>query len=301
MGRWLALLGLALLAVGSCGVPLEVPPREPVLLPDVERAASAFDALARAGWDAWTLDDAKAVKSAFSEDAVFHDATFGDHAVGIDEVKHLILNVSMLFPSWEAQITDRYIGLEEGLAVSGSWNLNLGGHAFTQADPLVSVDWLQIRDGHITYWRAFYGLNSLEDAGQATEQRIDQAISLLSSYASAWSSEDPQVVSRLYSESVVREDTLFGERLEGRAVVSSFARKFFDWYPGTQWSLSLGFGDSLGDLPTTGGLYSLKVLDLTGQPCELHVAVLLQTSEEQIVHEALYYQPESLARCAWAR
>lgn len=39
----------------------------------------------------------------------------------------------------------------------------------------------------------------------------------------------------------------------------------------------------------------------SGERCEVHAAVLLKTSDDQIVHEALHYGADSLISCGWAR
>ena len=82
-------------------------------------------------------------------------------------------------------------------------------------------------------------------------------------------------MAELYSSDSVREDAIFGERLEGREAIASFAESFFAGYPGVQWSLSLGFAEGRGDAPTTGGVYVIKVNGLDGQSCEVQAAVLL--------------------------
>lgn len=94
-------------------------------------------------------------------------------------------------------------------------------------------------------------------------------------------------MAELYSSDAVREDTIIGERLEGREVIASFAESFFAWYPGVQWSLPLGFGEGRGDTPTTGGVFTIRVSDSDGQPCEVQAVVLLQASEDKIVDEVL--------------
>ena len=109
------------------------------------------------------------------------------------------------------------------------------------------------------------------------------------------------MVGGLYARDAVREDTIFQERQEGREAITSFAESFFAWYPGAQWNLLLPFGDGRGDAPVMGGVYAIRVSGPGDQPCEVHVAVLLKTSDDQIVHEALYYRADSLISCGWAR
>jgi len=276
-------------------------PRAPVSLTEVESTASAFEALTRAEGEAWNSGDDQALRAVFTEDAIFTDKTFGDLAVGIDAIVGVFNNMNMLVLNWKGQVTDRYIALEGGITVNNIWNLELGGYKFTQNDPLVEVDWLQTRDNHISSMIVLHSLDTLKNSFSADQQRHNQASSLLSSYQSAWSYGDQQAVSELYSSDAVREDSLFGEMQPGREAIGSFAKSFFAWYPGARWSLSMGFGEGRGDSPKTGGLFVIRVNGLDGQPCDVRAGVLLQTAEDQIVHEDLFYEPQSLIKCGWVR
>jgi hypothetical protein len=180
------------------------------------------------------------------------------------------------------------------------WDITLRGYEFTQDDPLVEIDLLETRGDRISYWTLLYGLDTLEKVGW-TGERLDEARSLLSSYSSAWSSGDPRIVGDLYAHDAVREDTIFGQRAEGRRAISSFAESFFAWYPGAQWKLLLPFGDGRLQGPVVGGVFALKVSGPSGERCEVQAAVLLKTSDDQIVREALYYGGDSLISCGWAR
>ncbi len=293
---------LAILLTGCQLVPTPSPtPRPPLSLSELERTSSAFESLASAEVKAWNTRDNQLIRTIFTEDAVMRDRTYSDFVTGPDEIIRLIVSVASFGSKWEAQLKDSYIAKDEGITVSDLWNLGLGGYAFTQADPMVEVDRLKISDNHITNWTLFYGLDSIEKTHRATSERLEEARALLSTYQMAWSSGDPQVVGALYSSDTVREDTLFGERQEGQAAIRSFAKSYTGWYPGVLWDLSLAFGEGQGDSPVTGGLYTVQATDLEGQPCIVQVAVLLQTSENLISHETIFYEPQSLIRCGWAR
>lgn len=287
-----------ILATASCGMSHTVP-RQPVKLASLQTAATNFDHMASSLHEASISGDKQAVNNLFTEDAEAHDRTFGDNAVGPQQIAGLISIVSS--SSTKTQLMDQYIGLENGLAVDHLWNFTLGATNYTQDQPMIEVDWLQIRDDRIAYWSLYYALDIIEGLGMATSTRLDQARTLLSSYQAAWSSGDTQAVSELYASDAVREDMVFMERQEGQKAITSFVKSFFYWYPGLQWSLTLEFGEGIGEAPITGGLYVIKVNDLNGQPCEVHVAVLLQASEGKITHEALYYEPDSLIKCGWAK
>jgi ketosteroid isomerase-like protein len=279
-----------------------VAPREPAPAAEVERTAAAFETVASAVVEVWSSGDVEAVRELYTDDIVHHDQTFGAHIIGIDRVGYMASNFMNQFAGMQSRVAESFIGLGDGLAVWELWNIRLGGHEFTQDDPLVEVDLYETRGDRISYWTLFYGLDTLEKvAGSATTERLDEARSLLSSYGSAWSSGDPRIVGDLYAPDAVRDDTIFGERAEGRRAIRSFAESFFAWYPGAQWNLLHPFGEGRGDAPMTGGVYAIRVSGPGDQPCEVHVAVLLNTSEDQIVQEALYYKPDSLISCGWAR
>lgn len=290
-----------ILTTSSCGVQPNNASRLPVTLTRLQTAAVKFDRFASGLVESWNSRDSQMVKDIFSDGAEATDRSFGDHAVGPDQIAGLIAIVSSFGPNWEARQTDQYIGLDNGLVVNDMWNLKFGSIAFTEERPMVEVDWLQTRDERIANWTILYSLDTLEELAVPTSQRLDQARSLLSSYLAAWSSGDSRAVAQLYTINAVREDMVFMERQEGQKAIETFARSFFGWYPGVQWSLSLGFGEGLGDTPLTGGLYTINVNDTNGQPCEVKVAVLLRTRENLIDQETLYYEPQSLISCGWVR
>jgi ketosteroid isomerase-like protein len=144
-------------------------------------------------------------------------------------------------------------------------------------------------------------LEATEKLKLGTKKRFDEARSLLSSYQSAWSSGDSIRVAELYSNDAVRTDTLFHEKQEGQEAITSFAESFFAWYPDALWILLQSFGEWQGESPIIGGTFAVEVTDSANQTCEVLVAVLLQASEGKIAHESIYYEPDSLIKCGWAK
>lgn len=309
--------GLALLLLVGCSVPTaptSIPPtsipstptatpqpRPPVALAKVQQSAAEFGTLANALVASWNSRDNQAVRAIFTDDAVAQDMTFFGHETGSEAIAGFVAGMTLYGPDWQARVTDQYIGVGDGLVLDEYWNIKLHGHQFTQADPVVEVDRLQIREDRIATWDLFYTLDSMEKTGGVPQSRFNEARALLSAYQTAWSSRDPQAVAALYVGNAVRKDTIFGESQAGRADIAAFAKTFFGWYPGVQWTLNLAFGDGHGGNPVTGGTYAIRVSDLSGQPCDVQVAVLLWTSENLISQEITYYEPESLVKCGWAR
>lgn len=300
MRIWRTILPIFLLSAVACGC-LHLAPRQPVTINNLQTSEAKFSRIASGLLETWNTRDAQAVKDLFTDDAEAYDRSFYDKAVGPDQITGLIATVSAFGPNWEARQKDRYIGLQNGLVVDELWNIKFGSIQYTQDRPMIEVDWLQTLDDHITNWTILYGLDALEEQAIPTSQRLEQAGSLLSSYPAAWSSGKTQAVAQLYSDEAVREDMVFMERQEGQKAIETFAKSFFGWYPGAQWNISLEFGEGRGDAPITGGLYSIKVTDKNGQPCEVKVAVLLKTAENLITQETLYYEAQSLISCGWAR
>ena len=201
------------------------------------------------------------------------------------------------------QVTNQFIGLEDSLATYDYWGFSLGGHTFTPSDPYLWVHLSQTRGDRYSSWTLFEEPESIEkrDDVIVDKRRFDEARSLLSSYGSAWSSGDANLVGKLYTDSAIRKDTIFRESQQGSEAVSSFARSFFAWYPGARWTLLQTFGEWAGESPTIGGTYKVEVSDTTSQSCEVLVAVLLKASESKITNESLYYEPDSLIKCGWAK
>jgi ketosteroid isomerase-like protein len=305
------LLAIALLTgcSGTIPGPTAIPmPPTPTTIPratlssaEVTGNASAFEALARAQVDAWNKRDNQALRLLYHNDAVMFDRTFGDHGVGIDAIVAILNNMTVVVPQWQATASDWFIGKDGGLAIDPLWDLAIGGHAFTQKDLMIDVDWMQIQNGLVSLWTVLYGLDALQKINMISPEGLSQANTLLTAYQDVWSGGDPQAVGNLYASDAVREDSLFGESQQGRDAISSFANSFFAWYPGAPWGLKLAFGEGQGDAPVIGGLFEVLVKDISGQPCAVKAAVLLQAVDGKITHETIYYEPESLIKCGWAR
>jgi ketosteroid isomerase-like protein len=301
MIRKIFLPTLVIVVMASCGVETPVTPREPASAAEVEQTSAAFKAVTNA-WDkAYASKDLELIRATYTDDIEHHDETLDAHIVGIDDIEAMTSQFITFFPSLRRLITDWFIGSEDSLAVYEYWNLSLGGHKFTQEDPMVMVFLLETRGDRISDWTLFYDLETIEKSRSAPSERLEKVESLLSSYGSAWSSGNSRIVGDLYAGNAVREDTIFGERQEGREAVSSASESFFAWYSGAQWILLLPFGVGQEDAPMTGGLFEIAVTDTAGQPCKVQTVVLLKTSNDQIVHETLYYEPNSLIACGWTQ
>jgi len=50
-----------------------------------------------------------------------------------------------------------------------------------------------------------------------------------------------------------------------------------------------------------GGVYAIHVSDKAGQPCDVSAIILLDTSQDKITNEWLFYNADSLIACGWAQ
>jgi ketosteroid isomerase-like protein len=293
---------LILIAMAGCQLAPASGGSQPILSStDVITYASAFETVAQAQVDAWNKRDNPAIHALYHPDAVMYDRTFGDHGVGIDAIVAILNNMTVVVPKWKALSSGWYIGKDGGLSIDPLWDLAIGGQAFTQSDLLIDVDWMHTKNGLISDWTVFYGLDALGKMNTISAERMTQSKSLLAAYESAWSGDNANVVGDLYASDAVREDSLFGKNQQGREAILSFVKSFFAWHPGTAWILSLPFGEGQGDAPIAGGLFSILVKDTRGQPCAVKAGVLLQAADGKIIHETIYYEADSLIQCGWAR
>jgi ketosteroid isomerase-like protein len=287
----------SIIIVTSCAKASQSPARKPASAAEVETIASVFDKITKANAEAWNEYDLVAMKALYTDDIVFIEKTFGDYIVGIDNVMSMAQGMSLGYPDMQRRITNHYIGMVDSICVYDYWNW----FGATQDNPFLYVFLYKTREDKISNWTLYEGLESAEKADIAPEDRLDEARSLLSNYQSAWSSGDSITVARLYSNEAVRTDTIFQETQEGQDTIASFAKSFFSWYPGIKWTLHKVFGEWAGESPTIGGTFSIHATDSTNQPCEVLAAVLLKASEGKITNESLYYEPDSIIKCGWAK
>jgi hypothetical protein len=291
----------------GCARSSQLPAREPASAAEVERIASVFDAVYAAADKAWLERDFNAARSFYTDDVVFTEVSMGDHFSGLDRLIDMQSNFfKYIGPDFTYRVTDSFISKNDSLATTDNWGFSIGNNQYTQDDPFLFVGRFEMRGNRISSWTIYEGAeykNSewMFSKGQSDEGQFDEANLLLSSYGTAWSSGDPSTVSALYTDNVIREDTIFGEHQEESTAITSFAKSFFNWYPGVQWTLHQVFGEWAGVSPTIGGTYKVEVSDATNQPCEVLVAVLLKASEGKITNESLYYEPDSLIKCGWAK
>ena len=281
--------------------------RETLSADEIKQIADDFRILTDANREAHNDGDFGAIEALFTEDIFFRDVTFGDNINNIKDFMGMTRNFLGYFPDLQWKTTGYFIGSEEMATMDGFWGGNWGMNpdiVYTEDNPLIHVFIFEKRDSRISSWRLFYGFDFLKDNNLLqSETDAAEMQSWPSAYASAWSSQDPQSVSDLYASDAVRQDTLFGESQEGRSGIQSFAKTFFSWRPNIRWTPHLIFGErKWRDKPqAVGSTFTIEVSDSSDKTCEVLAVVLLQVLDGKIIQEDLYYEPESLIRCGWAK
>ncbi len=258
---------------------------------EVRRIAGDFSAVVAAVDEAWNSESVEAIRQVYTEDVVHHDDTTLNHIEGIDGVTAMAATIFSSVAEFTAQSTSPvYIGRDAAVGVAGTEGV-FGVLGATEEGPLLEIDLLEIREGRVAYWTLFYFGEQFGAPG-----------SLPAEYAAAWSSGDPEAVGRLYAPTAVRVDSLFGEQAEGREAIEDAAAAFFERHPAAGWELELPFGDrgQFTEPAPRGGIYGIRVTGTDGEPCVVMAAVVVDTTEEGIVAESLYYEADSLLACGWA-
>jgi len=269
-------------------------PRSPLSADEVRTITAEFDRIANANLTAWNNHDLEPMRQVYTDDVrVYENGDFPDYQ-GIDFVLS-IMNTYVLgmSPNFEYSWVDIYIGRGAGFSVmdlSGN-NEELG---FTKENPEHEYDLFTLREGRIAelwlYWDSEYW----------TAMEVNFNMKPLQDYAIAWSSGEPEAVGSLYESQAVRSDSLFGETEQGSTAIKEFAANFFTWYPGV--SIELQKSIQLGP-QYVGGVYEIHVSDQAGQPCVVRTIILLKRPlyDYFISNESVYYQPDTLLACGWAR
>jgi ketosteroid isomerase-like protein len=255
----------------------------------IAQEGDAFARL-RASGDSSTSAVRSFVEEAYSPDVVFHDETFGDHHEGHDDVTSMY----QLFLSYfsEATIEDRptLIGDPTALQVIPFWDMTLGPWEFTQAEPLIEVDLIEVDKGRVGSLLLYYDLASLQ---RMQGDRPDLDGSLQEDYAVAWTTESAADVADLYTEQALRHDGLGGVDASGRQAILAEAERWFEDLAGATWTVQLPFGETSAQ--QVGGIFSVD-----HQGCPVTIGILFDLDEDGLItQERLHYDPATLRACGW--
>jgi hypothetical protein len=293
------------LIVASCGESAEQGGRGPLDLRESDLAAAeahfapldaeedGFDALRarRASGDTSTAAVRSFVESAYSPDVVFHDATFGDHSEGYDEVTSMYQTFLFYFDDAVVEDTPTLIGDPTALKVIPFWDMTLGPYEFTQDAPLIEIDLIEVDDNRIRSLLLFYDLASLRRI-RGDQPAFDG--SLQQAYADAWTSGSGEDVTALYAVDPTRHDGLAGLDLIGTEAIATQADHWWATLPGVTWSVQIAFSERYGK-------QAGAVFDVIHDGCTVAVGILFDLNDEGLItHEQLHYDPATLRACGWS-
>jgi hypothetical protein len=201
----------------------------------------------------------------------------------------------LAYPYYEIRLSDTYLSRHEGFIVADSWNWEPypTAETWTKDHPLTEYYWVSFFEGKISKWQVMYGQELHTAAGSPLDQRI------LQDYAAAWSSGNPESLAELYTTGAIRQEPLLWENKYGTAQIVAFANKFFSEFPGARLELLQSFGE-FPDATHIGGIYAIHV-QKPRKTCAVRALVVLESEDEKISKEWVFYQPDTLFDCGWVR
>ena len=276
---------------------------QPLDAKEITQIAEDFKALTDANREAHLAKDYSAIEALFTEDMLFDDYSFGDHLVGTGKFMGMTRNFLYYFKNLQWQTTNYFIGSDKIITLAKFWDMNWMGKEYKEENPFFHVFLFKPKGNHISAWRLFYGHDFLIEQHLLTETEAAEMRSLLSTYASAWSSMDSKAVAEMYAENAIRQDSIFKVTQQGSNAVKAFAEAFFTQYPDVQWTPIEMFGEkAYANKPQViGSSYAIEIDDPSGEDCEVMALVLLQILDGKIEQEVLYYEVDSLIQCGWAK
>jgi ketosteroid isomerase-like protein len=269
-------------------------PRPFLSADEVKILTAEFDKISNAFWDAWNKHDTILLRQLYTDDIVLYYKGNTPMNTGIERVLGDDIGAFSEHPWWTGRLAGTYIGRAQGFAKIEQWGIDqqLG---FTEQNPEMQYIWFTLRDGKISERWHFVGSDYYAATGATF------TIKPLQDYASAWSSGDAEPVANLYDPQAVRQDTLFGENQQGSTAVKEYATNFFAWYPGVRLELLNSFELLYSHPVMVGGVYAIHATDQAGKPCDVHTIVLLESSQDKITKEWMFYNADSLIACGWAK
>ena len=271
--------------------------RPPLSADEVKTIAAEFDRISNAHVQAWNERDLNLMRQLYTDDILYYEEGNTSLHQGVDNVLNLNDFLLTGAPDLENHLVNTFIGHEDGFAiVEANYYEQFG---FTKDNPATAYHWYTLREGKISSWWLLWDA----EVFKATEEEYHQVFQpkYIQAYETAWSSGDPEAVASLYDPKVVRTDSLFGENQQGSSAVKEFATNFFSWYPSVRLELLKSFGLGFSNPLITGGVYAIHIIDQAGQPCDVRAVILLESSQDKIINEWLFYNADSLIACGWAQ
>lgn len=230
------------------------------------------------------------VEAAYSPSIEFHDESMGDDKAGHDDVTRMYETFLAYFGDADIEWASPLLGDTTALSVIEFWNMALGRHEFTESEPLVEVDLIEIEADRVGSVVLFYDLASLR---RIRGERPQLDGSLQDEYVTAWATAAPTALRSLYAEGALRHDGLADDEFSGVDAIVAEAERWSTALPEATWTVRLAFGEPSGQ-------QAGAVIDIDQQGCTVVVGVLLDLDEEGLISlERLHYDPETLRTCGW--
>ena len=286
--RKLLFICLLFLLIASTGCKQQ-PSRPPISSDEMTKLVTEFSSILDEQANAYNNHDLEGIRDTHTQDVTFYDS--GEIYYGVGEITDTATWIFDNFPQFSAKFVDIFVSKQDVIAQWEFWNFYISNQ-----NPVPNWTWLKSKEGKISYERTFYTPELYKETGWFGT--IDTA--LLDEYVDAWSSGDTQAVANLYNPEAVRQDALFGEDLQGSEAVKNYASDFFTGYPGVKLESLSTFG-APGKITTLGGIYAIHTTDGNGKPCDVKTAIVIETKENKVNNEWVFYNPDSLIDCDWAK
>lgn len=230
------------------------------------------------------------VEAAYSPSIEFRDESMGDDRSGHDDVTRMYQTFLAYFGDADIRFERPLLGDTTAISVIEFWNVALGRHEFTESEPLVEVDVIEIDGDRVGSLLLFYDLASLR---RIRGERPQLDGSLQDGYAAAWTSASSIALEGLYAAGATRHDGLADDEITGVDAIVAEAGRWSTALREPTWTVRLAFGEPSGH-------QAGAVLDIDHLGCTVVVGVFLELDEEGLItQERIHYDPEDLRTCGW--
>jgi ketosteroid isomerase-like protein len=262
------------------------------MLPPMQRENELFDELRDGPADAAAVRSY--VEQIYSEDAVFDDPTFGDHAEGHDELERMYRQFTSYLAEAEMDFRVPLTGDTTALQVVRAWDMSFGAVSFTEDEPYVEIARYEVDDDRVGSFNLYYDVANLQRiAGDVAA--VDSVVQ--ERYAEAWASGDAGQVAALYADDAERHDGLAGIDLVGADAIGAEAVRWAAALGNPSWDVSLAFAEKRGapGQDQLGAIYTM-----TADGCAVDVGIVFDTDENgRITREVIHYDTATLRSCGW--
>lgn len=223
--RFVPYLAIAALLVGACsdraGADTPTVALDASELDDWERTASEFFDQFYEGWP-----DLEARFSAFADDAVFYDPTFGDYWIGPQEIIAGWGMMPSVFPDLEAGVKSLFLSAE-GAAFDVDWIDFWPGEKPSDVPWPAGLEVFSFDDTLVASEDLWYTAETLEGPMNSCGGCTNEIQATADSYVTAWSSGDTDQIAALYSADATLSDSLFGVNATGpEGIAQSRGKRF---------------------------------------------------------------------------